>query len=139
MFSRENGSAALNMFHEMAQLLALYVTKHIHGISDDERDVILVAFDRHHRSNGRLDGLLSSFSKHPVVFDEDVPIGTCYANALLAFAGEEGIAFWHKFVRIGKNRFVSNDYQTVILPTCLPLFLQTTVPIFKFHVTGLLL
>ena len=100
MFTREQGTAS-NMFHELAQLLSLYITKHVHGIGDDAQDVLLLAFDRHHRNTrGRVDELLVAFSPSPVLYDEEVPSHTCFANAMLAFAGEETIAFWHKFVGI---------------------------------------
>ncbi len=100
MFMREQGTAS-NMFHEMAQILALYITKHVHGVPDDTRNVLLLGFDRHHRNTqGRCDELLVAFSNTSVVYDEDVAADTCFTNAMLAFAGEESIAFWHKFVGI---------------------------------------
>ena len=104
MLMREQGPAS-NMFHELAQIMALYIVKHIHNIGDDvdPSQLLLIAFDRHQRSShddfvGLCDELLSAFSNQTVLYEEDIPSGACFTNAIFAVAGEESpLAFWHRF------------------------------------------
>jgi len=104
MLMREQGSAA-NMFHELAQIMALYITKHVHDIGDDTDPsrLLLVAFDRHQRSSrddfvGLCDEFLSAFATQDVLYEENIPENTCFTSATFVIAGEESpLAFWHRF------------------------------------------
>lgn len=106
MFMREAGIAA-NVFHEMAQIFALYVTKHVHGIGDsyNSSQVLLVAFDKEQRASksgfvGRCDELLGAFSSHPVLYHEDIPDDTCFTNAMTVVGGGENMGLWYKWGKL---------------------------------------
>ena len=97
---REKGGGN-NMYHELAQLFAAYLAKHIHGISDntpDAHNMRFINFDKSTRNqNTHFDQFfVKAFSKKGTEPYEDLPVGTCFKKAILVHAGVRSI-FWIGF------------------------------------------
>jgi hypothetical protein len=99
---REKGGGQ-NMYHELAQLFAAYLAKHVHGIPDtmeDPHNLRLIAFDNHQRDfNNKWDAFFwkGTFAQKRLAEAADgLPVGTCFRRAVLVSAGILSIV-WRPF------------------------------------------
>jgi hypothetical protein len=99
--TREKGGG-YNMYHELAQLYATYLAKHIHGVSDntaDPHNLRVIVFDKAQRDlNNKFDqffwrAFAQTRGAEPA---EDLPAGTCFRQAILVHPGIRSI-FWIGF------------------------------------------